>query len=465
MTIDPEIVARAKSNAVALFRPHPPASLPSPRPSRSVSPLLSHRPSRVPDPYHYHSDYDRRLLLSPYTDTEVDYYPMPEPCNRHAYPAALTARRIPTSRPSTAPAPPPAPTPLHSPGWAVANQLPPPQIHPAYHQRTVSHLHEDLHGLNASANPWLSAIPRSPAPGAAPSNNNNNNNNWHPYHPRPHHHHHHNHNHHHHQTPPPSTSLPARGITLAPLRLKRRFAQLDHHPTDADTPYDAGSSHAGSPSASPISVVVDLDDEQPTTTTTTREKSIQGLNLSQPTTTPSRPITSGSAVRNNNNEEEEVNTTTSTTMTNTTSTPATSTVPPRRSARAASERDVAIMLIHMRAAMRGGRDSEEEAAADMMPARGSRDASASGSAASFAAGGAGGAFAGGGGSAAASTAGASTAGAAGGSAGGALATPSGSASPAISGKDGRWEDGEHETRSKRRRTVEGGEWGFGTGDE
>ena len=454
MTIDPEIVARAKSNAVALFRPHPPASLPSPRPSRSVSPLLSHRPSRVPDPYHYHSDYDRRLLLSPYTDTEVDYYPMPELCNRHAYPAALTARRIPTSRPSPAPAPPPAPTPLHSPGWAVANQLPPPQIHPAYHHRTVSHLHEELHGLNASANPWLSAIPRSPTPGAAPSNNNNN---WHPYHPRSHHHHHHNHNHHH-QPPPLPTSLPAQGITLAPLRLKRRFAQLDHHPTDADTPYDAGSSHAGSPSASPISVVVDLDDEQPTTTSTTREKSIQVPNLSQPTT-PSRPTTSGGlVVRNNNDEEEEVNTTTTTTMTNTTSTPVTSTtIPPRRSARAASERDVAIMLIHMRAAMRGRRDGEEEEAADMVPARGSRDADASASAASFAAVGAGGAFPGVGASAGGASAGdASAAAAAGGSAGGALATPSGSASPAVSGREGRWEDGEHETRSKRRRTVEGG---------
>src|SRR5690242_2351548 len=73
MIINPEIVARAKSEIAALFRS--PANLPSPRPSRSLSPLPSRRPARVPEPYHYHSDYDRRMLLSPYTDTDVDYYP------------------------------------------------------------------------------------------------------------------------------------------------------------------------------------------------------------------------------------------------------------------------------------------------------------------------------------------------------------------------------------------------------
>ncbi len=433
MTIDPEIVAQAKRNAAALFKPHAPASLPSPRPSRSVSPLC-HRPSRVLDPYRYHTRYDGRLLLSPCTDTEVDYYPIPEPRGRHPYPAALTARRIPTSRPSTAPAPPPALTPLHSPGWTVVNPLPHPSLHPVYHYRTASQLHEELHGLNASANPWLSAIPRSPTPGA---NNNSHNSNWHPYHPRSHHHHHdHQHPHHHHPHPLPP-SLPERGLTLAPIRLKRRFDQLEYNSTDADAPYDAGSSHAGSLSASPISVAVDLDDEGQQPTTITTRSSIRVPTSPRPTTTIT--FTPGSAGRATaaagftNEADTETDINTARMM--------------LRRGRAASERDAAIMLMHMR----GGQDSEE---AEDVPVQRSRDGSASaagGGASSVDA------PASAGGAAEASITGASPSPkAAGGGAGSdAVDTPSGPVSPAVSGKEGRSEEGGHETRSKRRKTVEG----------
>ncbi|KAK4100268.1 hypothetical protein N658DRAFT_105658 [Parathielavia hyrcaniae] len=253
MKINPEIVALAKSEAVALFRPS--AGLPSPRSSRSASPLPSQRSARILDPHDYHSDYDRRLLLSPYTDTDVDYRPASEQYSRRAY-APMPPMRIPTSRPHIPPAA--APTPLHSPGWTAVNH-PQNQDPPGYHHRSVSHLHEELLGLNvsATANPWLSAIPRSPTPGGGSTGTGTGR--WQQPYPPPSHRHHHPHP----STSPPSTSLPERGITLPPIRLKRQFDQVDNprdtHSTggdadDDDRDYDAGESRASSVSASPLSV-------------------------------------------------------------------------------------------------------------------------------------------------------------------------------------------------------------------
>ncbi|KAK4033766.1 transcriptional repressor XBP1 [Parachaetomium inaequale] len=308
MVIGPEIVERARNDAAALFRPT--AALPSPRPSRSVSPLPSQRSARGPEPYDYHSDYDRRMLLSPYTDTDVDYRPASDHhYGRRACPT-MPPLRIPTSssRPPIGPAP--APTPQHSPGWTAVNQPPPPppppHLHPAYHRdpRAASHhLHSELLGLNvsATANPWLSAVPRSPTPGAGGGDAGK----WqqHPYYPRSHHPHHphpHPHHHHHHETSSPaalSASLPEhaeRGITLAPLRLnKRRFSKVsdgrnpdNHHPNKnaaengdgGDEEYDASSSQAGS--ASPASVTA---------------ASTLGESITKATDTPPRsPVSTGS---------------------------------------------------------------------------------------------------------------------------------------------------------------------------
>ncbi|KAH6855786.1 hypothetical protein B0I37DRAFT_350926 [Chaetomium sp. MPI-CAGE-AT-0009] len=274
MVISPEIVEQARNDAIALFRPA--GALPSPRPSRSVSPLPSQRSARIPEPYDYHSDYDSRPLLSPYTDTDVDYRPMSGPHGRRMC-ATMAPLRTPASRPPMGSVP--VPTPQSSPGWAAVNRQPP-QVPASYHRRGISHLHEGLLSLNvsATANPWLSAIPRSPTPGAAVSTSD-----WHPSHQSRSHHNHHQYPHN--NTPPlvASTSLPKRGITLAPLRLKRRYSKVDgtpdthphphpHHnnyntthndynpatittsedDAEYDIDYDASSSHAGS--ASPQSV-------------------------------------------------------------------------------------------------------------------------------------------------------------------------------------------------------------------
>ncbi|KAK4125937.1 hypothetical protein N657DRAFT_283758 [Parathielavia appendiculata] len=251
MIINPDIVAQAKSEAAALFRPS--AGLPSPRSSRSVSPLPSQCSARIPDPHDYHSDYDRRLLLSPYTDTDVDYRPASEHYSRRPYPP-MPLMRIPTSRPHIPPTA--APTPLDSPGWTAVNQT---QHPPGDHHRSVSHLNEELLGLNvsATASPWLSAIPRSPTSGAGGGRAR-----WQqPYPPRSHHPHHYKYS-----VSPFSTSLPERGITLPPILLKRRFDQVDDArdtnsaggggaDDDDDHEYDAGESRAGSAgSASPLSV-------------------------------------------------------------------------------------------------------------------------------------------------------------------------------------------------------------------
>ncbi|KAK3906311.1 hypothetical protein C8A05DRAFT_29814 [Staphylotrichum tortipilum] len=290
MTINPDIVARAKNEAAALFQLPP--TLPSPRPSRSVSPLPSRRAARVPE-RDYHSDYDRRLLLSPYTDTDVDYHPpAPDPYGRGEY-APMPVALMPTSRPAMGTGPGPAgvaaPTPQHSPGWTAVNHSPhaplPPHSHipPPHHRRAASHLHEELLSLSVSttANPWLSALPRSgpsrwPAAGS-------------PLHPRSHHQGY--------RTSPPGqqrTTSPDWGpVTLPPLRmLKRPFEQVNRArpdsasalpnpnldnttnippPDDHDPAYDACSSRATSASPSPLKAPPPTPIRQGGTTTPIRQ--------------------------------------------------------------------------------------------------------------------------------------------------------------------------------------------------
>ncbi|KAK4236641.1 hypothetical protein C8A03DRAFT_35432 [Achaetomium macrosporum] len=218
MIINQDIVNRAKREAAALFGPR--LALPSPRPSRSISPQLSQRPARIPETaYAHHNDHDRRLLLSPCTDTDTEYHPVSEHYTRRTYPPVP-----PPPMPTRPPIPPlpasaPVPTPLDSPTWAAHN-LSPPQ-HPAahHHHRDISQLNEELLGLNVSstAHPWLSAVPRSPTPGTASRL-------LHPCYPRLHHHHLYPY---HHQTSPTSPPTREWPITLPPIRLKRRYDQVD----------------------------------------------------------------------------------------------------------------------------------------------------------------------------------------------------------------------------------------------
>ncbi|KAH6632635.1 hypothetical protein F5144DRAFT_257115 [Chaetomium tenue] len=225
MSISPEIVEQARNDAIALFKPA--AALPSPRPSRSVSPLPSQRSTRTAEPYDYHSDYDRRPLPSPYTDTDVDCRRMSE---RHGHrvlgmaPPWISEPRPPMDSVAV-------PTPQSSPAWTAVNR-PPSQTSTAYHNRGISHLHEELLSLNvtATANPWLSAVPRSPILGAA-----GNTSNWQSHQPRSHYENHYQYTR---DTPPPpaSTSLLEQGITLAPLRLKRRYSKVDGVPNTHHDP-------------------------------------------------------------------------------------------------------------------------------------------------------------------------------------------------------------------------------------
>ncbi|KAK3294036.1 uncharacterized protein B0H64DRAFT_179013 [Chaetomium fimeti] len=361
MVISPDIVEQARNDAIALFRPV--AALPSPRPSRSISPLPSQRSARIHESYDYPSDYDPRLLLSPYTDTDVDYRPTSGSHGRRMC-TTMAPLRTPASRPPLGPAP--VPTPQGSPGWAAVNR--PPQPPAPYHRRGISHLHEGLLSLNvpATANPWLSAIPRSPTPGAAGGTND-----WHPsYQPRsdhPNHPPYPDNN-----SPPPvaSTSLPERGATLAPLRLKRRYSKVDatpdthHYPHphhnnnntttynnyynlaattseddgEYDLDYDAGSSHAASPGASASVSPQSVAAAPPPTPVWTGNNS-QGANA------PPHPRTAK----------------TSTTVTATATVMAMAPSPGDASeeedgaaARRASERDAALMLMQMHLRGRGG---------------------------------------------------------------------------------------------------------------
>ncbi|GAB1316636.1 Transcriptional repressor XBP1 [Madurella fahalii] len=170
MVIDPAIVTCAKRDAAMLFRiPRP--SLPSPRLSHSISPPPpSHISLRMANPYRQESAYSRHPLLSPYgTDMDVDVHTGPEGYSSRAiYPALPPLQR---------PTPPGAPTPIQSPGtgWAAVNRPPLYQHHyrstpyPPDHPNgelfpaTNTNTHTNPNA-NMTANPWLSAVPRSLTP-------------------------------------------------------------------------------------------------------------------------------------------------------------------------------------------------------------------------------------------------------------------------------------------------------------
>ncbi|SPQ25240.1 3c4bbe02-ad65-48cc-8e6c-8c885a7ad15e [Thermothielavioides terrestris] len=261
MTINPDIVARARSEAAAALRP--PAALPSPRASRSVSPLPSHRSAHIPEPYNHPFEYERPVMLSPYTDTDVDYRPPSELYDRRIY-RSVPPLRVPVTNPPAAPAAAPAPTPQHSPAWTAVNEQTRPLVHHACHQRAISNLHGEPLGTDMSvvANPWLSAVPRSPATSSSKLP---------PCSPRPPPY---PHQHHHYLPLPASSPFHEQRIVLPPLHLKRRFDEVDilddssgsynrfsrlpTNPSDRDEAYDADGSHAGtsspgSASAAPIS--------------------------------------------------------------------------------------------------------------------------------------------------------------------------------------------------------------------
>ncbi|KAL2148473.1 hypothetical protein VTH82DRAFT_2027 [Thermothelomyces myriococcoides] len=292
MVIDPEIVGRARRDTAALFRQN--AALPSPRLSRSVSPLLAQGSGRVSRPYnHHHPDLDRGLPISPYTETDTDYrLAGSDHEGLCPYETPVGRLRTPTSRVPTGQAA--VPTPQHSPAWTADNHPPPlprpprpphppPQAYAtSHHLRTApSRLHEELLNLSmaATANPLLSAIPGSSTPGVVGlgvgGDGGSRTNRWHPYQPRFHQSLHGNSDHLRPRASPIPTAaaLPERSVILPPLQLKRRFSKVDAPITDPRgsesvdnrnvdsninnddndddteddaTTYDVGESHAGS---------------------------------------------------------------------------------------------------------------------------------------------------------------------------------------------------------------------------
>ncbi|KAK4130572.1 hypothetical protein BT67DRAFT_217408 [Trichocladium antarcticum] len=301
MIIDPDIVLQAKRDASAVFNPR--YALPSPRSSRSASPLPSQRPTRRHGRYNYRTEYDRQLLLSPHvTDTDVDSYPRLESYGRSMHPLMPPLRTA--GRRIALP-----PTPLHSPGGTTVN-LP---YHHMHHHRSTSHPHEELHSLsvNPTANPWLSAIPRSPTPVSTSGRR-------YPFR----------------QASSSSTSFPeqyaAADIHRGPSHgTKRGFGQMDTHNNndDDDNDYDAGESNPSRAGSTPSiggsrgQEHTDVDDDirgpVPPALTVAAET---GIPRSNPTTRTAQPDCRGAGVGSANN--------------------------PRR----ASERDAATMLMHM---MRG----------------------------------------------------------------------------------------------------------------
>ncbi|KXX74789.1 Transcriptional repressor XBP1 [Madurella mycetomatis] len=170
MVIDSAIVACAKRDAAMLFRISRP-SLPSPRLSHSISPPPpSYLSRRMAEPYPLEAAYGRHALQSPYgTDTDVDIQAGSEAYgSRSMYPALPPLRR---------PSPPGAPALIQTPstGWAAVSRPPLHQYHyrpapyyPDHPDRepfpAISANADTNRNANMTANPWLSAVPRSPTP-------------------------------------------------------------------------------------------------------------------------------------------------------------------------------------------------------------------------------------------------------------------------------------------------------------
>lgn len=171
MVIDPAIVAQAKKEAAQLcqFPRSSSGPLPSPTPSRHISPRPSQPLMRSNDPYNYRrAEYERQMLLSPYgRDSDLDYRaaPAPEPYAKNIYGGIPPLRTIPSggsgSRgpPSTA-----VRASLQSPrGWKAVNHHP--YAHSYYTSRSVPFLEDNPHQmLESVSSRWLTALPRSPSP-------------------------------------------------------------------------------------------------------------------------------------------------------------------------------------------------------------------------------------------------------------------------------------------------------------
>ncbi|KAL2259457.1 hypothetical protein VTK26DRAFT_6855 [Humicola hyalothermophila] len=324
MIIDRNIIYQAKRDAEALFKTR--ILLPSPRSSRSLSPLPPQRSGRLPGPYDYHPEYRRELLLSPYgTDTDVDIHPRAETHGRCLYPAMPPLRTVGKPTSTTTP-----PTPVHSPGWTAVNQ---PSYLAAYAPRSSFPPGEELPPIHVvqSANPWLSAVPRSPTPAAK------NNAQRYLYHH------------------PTTTTLPSTRFFPKhqshdssrpegpPHGTKRSFEQVEE--AEEDRNYDAGESSRSSPPPAVTQEHTDDEEEE--------EGGVgDGARLPPPVPPPSPVVVS---------KAEEA-------AAETFPTAARSALPPSLSAlaakthmhrdklRPAAERDAAIMLVHMR-----GRAVDDEA--------------------------------------------------------------------------------------------------------
>lgn len=336
MIIDRNIVYQARREAEALRAR---ALLPSPRSSRSLSPLPSQLSGRLAESYNYHPEYRRELLLSPYgTDTDVDIHPRGETDGRPPYPPippSQTGRRRPSI---TAP-----PTPLHSPGWASVNQ---PSYHLTYPPRSSFQPSDELPSMKVapSANPWLSAVPRSPTPAARTSQR-------YSFHPT---------------SSSSSTRFPDQPVNDSGSSAhphprhgtKRSFDQVEAE-TDEDGAYDAGeSSQSHSQTGSTLSPRPltaagqehtdydadndDDDDNSRVPPPVPPPSPIAGAKkaTSNPMIAQSSPTSSStSALRDNTNTDTN-----------------------QRQAhpRPAAERDAAIMLMHMRARSMGERHSDDD---------------------------------------------------------------------------------------------------------
>ncbi|KAK4462265.1 hypothetical protein QBC42DRAFT_201724 [Cladorrhinum samala] len=171
MVIDPAVVAQAKREAAQLcqFPRSSSGPLPSPTPSRHISPRPPQRSMRSNDSYnHRRAEYERQMLLSPYgPDSDLDYRAAPgrEPYARNIYGGVPPLRTFPgggggsRGPPSTA-----VRASLQSPrGWKTVNHHTYAPAH--YANRSVPFPDDNPHQMleNVSSR-WLTAVPRSPSP-------------------------------------------------------------------------------------------------------------------------------------------------------------------------------------------------------------------------------------------------------------------------------------------------------------
>ncbi|KAK3997392.1 hypothetical protein QBC44DRAFT_94151 [Cladorrhinum sp. PSN332] len=178
MVIDQAIIAQAKREAARICQFPRPCSglLPSPTPSRTLSPRPSQRSLRLaPEPYEYRrQEYERQMLLSPYgPDSDLDYRSPP--------PSELYGRKMFDSMPpmrrsvmgdgggSGSRGPPPtslARPQLQSPrGWtAVNNHQPHHTCRPTSHSTSFPDDHTHNQILESVSSRWLTALPRSQSP-------------------------------------------------------------------------------------------------------------------------------------------------------------------------------------------------------------------------------------------------------------------------------------------------------------